>query len=195
MPRSVTAHHAFQGVAFVGQFAQTELDHIADGHQRDHLVVFRATRYLDLPADTEEAATPEGVVRTVQADGFLQDITTVDHHLQADEPVAVGGTNLGMTPYQLLAAGLGACTSMTLKMYADRKGIDLTGVTVNVTHTKSHKADAEAEADARADVLTRVISLDGDLTDDVRNRLLEIADKCPVHRTLEAGARIETSLD
>ncbi|QFU09149.1 Alpha/beta hydrolase family protein [Rhodobacteraceae bacterium THAF1] len=170
------------------------ISRVADSDYAADVIAAWSARYLDLPPEPQVDPTPEGVVRTTHAEGFLHDITTPDHHIQADEPLSVGGTNLGMTPYQLLGAGLGACTSMTLKMYADRKGIALTGVTVDVSHAKAHKADAETDADAKADVLSRTITLEGDLTEAERDKLMEIADKCPVHRTLEAGARIETKL-
>ena len=165
---------------------------VADADYAADVIAAWSARYLDLAAEPQSDETPEGVVRTTSAQGFLHDITTADHHIQADEPVSVGGTNLGMTPYNLLAAGLGACTAMTVRMYADRKGMALRDVRVDVTHAKSHKADAETDADARADILTRRITLDGDLSPEQRKRLMEIADRCPVHRTLEAGVRIKT---
>ena len=158
-----------------------------------------AARYLDLPPPPLPKSTPEGVVRVSEADpdGFLQDIQSgAAHHALADEPLAFGGTNRGMSPYGFVAAGLGACTSMTLRMYARQKGWPLTHVSVDVTHDKQHAADAQAgaAAGAKVDVFTRKIRLEGDLDDSQRARLLEIADKCPVHRTLEQGARVETSL-
>jgi putative redox protein len=114
----------------------------------------------------------------------------------ADEPESYGGTDRGLTPYQFLAAGLGACTSMTVRMYARRKGWPLSHVSVDVTHDRVHAQDAggAAGADAPLDTFTRRIVLDGDLTGAQRARLLEIADKCPVHRTLERSAEVRTEL-
>ncbi|MEM8581837.1 MAG: bifunctional alpha/beta hydrolase/OsmC family protein [Pseudomonadota bacterium] len=155
-----------------------------------------AGRYLDLRPPAPPPGAPEGVTRVAEADphGFLQDVNAgPHHHVNADEPLAYGGTNRGMSPYQLVAAGLGACTSMTLRMYARQKGWPLTHVAVDVLHDKVHAQDAKAALD-RIDRFIRRIRLEGDLDETQRARLLEIADKCPVHRTLEAGARIETEL-
>ena len=112
----------------------------------------------------------------------------------ADEPEAYGGTNKGMSPYGFLAAGLGACTSMTIRMYARRKGWPLSHVSVDVTHDKVHGQDAGTSVDAKIDGFRREIRLEGALDDTQRQRLLEIADKCPVHRTLERGATVKTVL-
>lgn len=156
-----------------------------------------AARYLDLKRPAPPAGAPEGVVRVVEADraGFLQDISAgPHHHALADEPAEFGGTDRGMSPYGFLAAGLGACTSMTIRIYARRKGWPLDHVSVDVTHDKVHRQDAEAGAAAKIDRFIRVIRLGGDLTEDQRAKLLEIADRCPVHRTLEGGASIVTRL-
>ena len=155
-----------------------------------------AGRYLDLRAPAPPPGAPEGITRVSEADpeGFLQDVNVgPKHHVQADEPLAYGGTNAGLTPYQFLAAGLGACTSMTIRMYARRKGWPLTHVSVDVTHDKVHAQDAEGGT-TRIDSFNRSIRLEGDLDEEMRGRLLEIADKCPVHRTLEAGAKVVTEL-
>ena len=139
---------------------------------------------------------PEGVVRVSEADvnGFLQDVQAGPHHLLADEPLAYGGTNRGPSPYGLLAAGLGACTSMTLRMYARRKGWPLTHVSVDVSHDKVHAQDASTQTEQNIDLFRRRITVSGDLDDEQRHKLLQIADKCPVHRTLEASSRVETEL-
>jgi putative redox protein len=154
-------------------------------------------RYVDLPRPAPPIGAPEGVTRVSEADtdGFAQDVVAGGgvHHAMADEPVAYGGTNLGMTPYQFLAASLGSCTSMTLRMYARRKKWPLEHVTVDVTHDRMHAQDAPS-ASERIDRFSRRIVLRGPLDAEQRQRLLEIADRCPVHRTLEAGARVETEL-
>lgn len=155
-----------------------------------------AGRYLHLTPPAPPIGAPEGIVRVSEADaaGFLQDVQTGPHHLLADEPLAYGGTNRGPSPYGLLAAGLGACTSMTLRMYARRKGWPLTHVSVDVSHDKVHAQDASTPTPANIDLFRRRITVTGDLSDDQKHKLLEIADKCPVHKTLEASSRVETEL-
>ena len=156
-----------------------------------------ARHYLDLAPPAPPPGAPEGVVRVREADpdGFLQDVQAGPfHHTLADEPVAYGGTNRGMSPYGFLSAGLGACTSMTIRMYARRKGWPLTGVRVDITHDKVHAQDAETGTAQKIDTFFREIHLDGDLDEAQRKRLMEIADKCPVHKTLLHTSRIETSL-
>ena len=149
-----------------------------------------AQRYIDLPEAAQKDDVPEGVLRVTEADpgGFLQDVQSGAHHLLGDEPASVGGSNQGLTPYGFLSASLGTCTSMTIRMYARRKGWDVTGISVDVSHSKTH-SDGQ-----KIDHFNRLITLNGDLDADQRQRLLEIADKCPVHKTLEASAAVSTSL-
>ncbi|MCE8536245.1 OsmC family protein [Ruegeria pomeroyi] len=154
-------------------------------------------RYVSLSPPAPPPGAPEGVVRVteVSASGFLQDVQSgPDHHTQADEPLSYGGTNRGMSPYGFVSAGLGACTSMTIRMYAQRKEWPLTGINVDVCHDKVHAQDADTGASGKIDAFTRVITLEGPLSETQRAKLLEIADKCPVHRTLEGAARIVTRL-
>jgi len=168
-----------------------------DAEYAAEVIAAWSARYLDLRPPAPPPGAPEGVVRVSEADaqGFLQDISAGPaHHTLADEPIAYGGTNRGMTPYGFLSAGLGACTSMTIRMYARRKGWPLTHVWVDVMHDKMHAQDAGDTGPAKLDHFTRDIHLEGDLTPDQRQRLLEIADKCPVHRTLEAQSHIVTRL-
>jgi len=155
-----------------------------------------AARYLDLAPSAPPAEAPEGVVRVAEADpdGFLQDVISGRHHLKADEPADYGGTDRGLSPYGLLAAALGACTSMTIRMYARRKGWPLDHVSVDVTHDKVHAQDAEAGEPRKVDRFHRAIRLSGDLDEAQRGRLREIADKCPVHQTLERRSEIATDL-
>jgi putative redox protein len=177
-----------------------EADHLLtraeDADYAAQVIAAWAGRYLDLRQPAPPPGVPEGVTRVSEADrdGFLQDVQAgAHHHILADEPQSYGGTNQGLTPYQLLAAGLGACTSMTIRMYARRKGLPLDHVAVDVTHDRVHAQDA-ATPDAPIDSFTRVIRLEGSLSAADRDKLLEIADKCPVHKTLERGARIVTEL-
>ena len=178
-----------------------DADHLisdgADAEYAAEVIAAWSTRYLDLKPPAPPPGAPEGIVRVSEADpgGFLQDVNAgPNHHALADEPEAYGGTNRGMTPYGFLAAGLGACTSMTIRMYARRKGWPLTHVSVDVCHDKVHAQDAEAASETKIDHFRREIRLEGDLDDDQRARLLEIADKCPVHRTLERSSHVETVL-
>ncbi len=128
--------------------------------------------------------------------GFLTAIDAAGHALLADEPASIGGTDAGPSPYDLLSAALASCTSMTLQLYARRKKLPLTRATVRVIHGKIHARDcAECETkEGRIDEFKRQIVLHGDLDDDARQRLLEIADRCPVHRTLSEEVRIVTTL-
>ena len=120
------------------------------------------------------------------ASGFVQDIEARSHRFASDEPTSVGGTDRGPTPYDLLVAALGSCASMTIALYARRKGWPLTEVTVRLRHSRIHAVDcAECETkEGRLDRIEWSFRLDGDLSDEQRARLLEIAQRCPVHRTL-----------
>jgi uncharacterized OsmC-like protein/fermentation-respiration switch protein FrsA (DUF1100 family) len=172
----------------------------ADADYAAGVIAAWAGRYLELTPPAPPPGAPEGIVRVSEADpaGFMQNVTSgSDHHSIADEPAAYGGTGRGMSPYGFLAAGLGACTSMTIRMYARRKGWPLAHVRVDVSHNKVHAEDAASGGDSgrdRVDVFARAITLEGPLDDAQRRKLLEIADKCPVHRSLEKGATVKTTL-
>ena len=130
------------------------------------------------------------------AGGFAQAITVGSHHLKGDEPVNVGGTDTGPGPYDFLLAALGTCTSMTVAMYARRKGWPLEAVTVRLRHSRIHAADCE-ECETREGLLDRIeldIHFAGNLTAEQVLRLREIADMCPVHRTLTSEINIQTQL-
>jgi putative redox protein len=176
-----------------------EADHLisnpADASYAADVIAAWSRRYLDLAEPPAPAAAPEGVTRVQTADpaGFLQNILAGHHALRADEPVACGGTDLGPSPYQFLSAGLGACTAMTMQIYARQKGWPLEGVTVDVTHDKLHAAEAAAGA-PKMDHFRRTISVAGPLDASQRQRLLAIADRCPVHRTLHGRSEIVTVL-
>ncbi len=133
-------------------------------------------------------------VRT--GEGFRTDITVKGHELIADEPESVGGTGMGPDPYDYLAAALGSCTSMTIRMYADRKKWPLESVVVRLNHQKIHAEDCrECETKSgKVDVIEREIELIGPLDKEQRERLLEIANRCPVHRTLHSEIVIRSRL-
>jgi putative redox protein len=155
-------------------------------------------RYLDhgqRAHQTMEQVMADNRVVARTAEGYRTTILASGHSLIADEPVAVGGTELGPTPYDLLAAALGACTTMTLQMYARRKQWPLEEAIVRLRHSKVHAMDEKncESAEAKMDQLDRAVELVGDLTEEQRARLIEIANKCPVHRTLEAGVVVRTS--
>jgi len=156
-----------------------------------------ASRYLDLEQDdaaSDSLDLADGEVMISELDHkFLRGMYSNSHFLRADEPVKYGGEDLGPSPYDLLLMSLGACTSMTLRMYAKRKKLPLEDVRIRLLHERVHAEDC-IECEARIERITRRISLVGDLSDEQRRKLLEIADKCPVHRTLESDPQIVTEL-
>jgi uncharacterized OsmC-like protein/fermentation-respiration switch protein FrsA (DUF1100 family) len=175
------------------------LSNPTDGEYAADVIAAWSDRYLDLADPAPTPSAPEGIVRSseVNADGFLQDINAgPHHHTLADEPASYGGSNLGMTPFGFLSAGLAACTSMTIRMYARRKKWPLEHVYVDVTHDKIHaeSCDTCETQTGKVDQFVRSITLTGDLDADQRQRLLEIADKCPVHKTLKSEINIKTEL-
>ena len=159
-----------------------------------------ASRYLEINTVDSQTTLAEqpllepGEVLISELDKkFLRGLFSDNHQLMADEPIKLGGTNLGPTPYDLLLMSLGACTSMTLRMYANRKKLALDDVEVTLEHDRVHATDCDGCND-KIERLTRKITLTGDLTDSERQRMLEIADMCPVHRTLESDPQIITIL-
>ena len=159
-----------------------------------------AGRFLE----EQEATTTDGptaeegevLVRESGLGRLTQEIAAGPHALLADEPARLGGNNSGPTPYDLLLAGLGACTTMTLRMYADRKGWPLERASVSLRHNKIHAEDcADCETKSgKLDHIDREITLEGPLDEEQRAKLLEIADKCPVHRTLHSEVKIDSRL-
>jgi putative redox protein len=154
-----------------------------------------AGRYLDLPEAESFPPLAHGRVRVEEvARPYTQRVRAGRHVLAADEPESVGGADAGPGPYEYLLAALGACTSMTLRMYADKKGWPLAGVAVELAHQKVHAEDcADCETkEGLLDRIERVVSVRGELDPEQRARLLEIADRCPVHRTLSGEIVIDT---
>jgi putative redox protein len=175
-------------------------DHVvSEPHQARHvaaLIAAWAEPYLPTPAPSPPPGPPGSVVVADAGTGrYSQKITAGRHLLTADEPVSAGGAGAGPNPYELLLAALGACTSMTLRMYADRTGLPLHGTTVRLRHDRVHAKDC-AQAAQTTGMLSRIrreIDLEGPLTDRDRQRLVEIADRCPVHRTLSSEIVFETT--
>jgi len=159
-----------------------------------------ASRYIGAAAPEGHSIAPgePGIVTVAETlEGkFTQEIRTGKHQLRADEPLGAGGTDTAPSPYEFLLAGLGACTSMTIRIYADRKQIPLEKVTVRLKHDKVHAQDcAECETkDGKIDRIEREIELAGNLDEEQRAKLLDIASKCPVHRTLHSEVWIPTHL-
>jgi putative redox protein len=174
------------------------LSNNADSLYAGRLLAAWASRYLperDIRDDSLSAEHGSVVART-WSDGFYTEVAAGDHALVADEPASVGGSNRGPSPYELLSAALATCTTMTLKMYAGFKEIPLDSVTVKVIHKKMHAevcADCETE-DGKIDEFRRVLTIEGNLDDAQRQRMLEIADRCPVHQTLHGEVKVRTTL-
>ncbi len=190
-----TARHPKSFVAIDG--ADHLLSRPSDSRFVASVLAAWASRYLPDSPETDVAASEEGnVVVSENGEGLYgQRIVAGRHVLTADEPIPLG-LDTGPSPYDLLLASLGACTSMTLRMYADRKKWPLTNVSVSLRHSKIHAKDCETceTQTGRLDHVERSIEITGDLDDDQRQRLLEIADKCPVHRTLHSEVLISTSM-
>lgn len=167
----------------------------ADANFAANVIASWASRYLPERADIP--SPDEGIIARTGHGKFGTEVFTASHSFVADEPLSYGGDDTGPTPYDLLGAALGTCTAMTMKMYADRKGWPFTGASVEVTHERNHGADCdhcEEEGEgAKVQSLNRRIAVFGnDLTVQQRDKIIEIADKCPVHKTLEGHLHIHT---
>jgi uncharacterized OsmC-like protein/alpha/beta superfamily hydrolase len=181
-----------------------DADHLlsrrSDAIYAAHVIAAWVERYVGLapqPAGAADAEPRAVVVAETREGKFQQAVTMGPHRFMADEPVAVGGLDSGPGPYDLLAAALGACTAMTVRLYADQKKLPLERVSVRLRHSKIHAVDC-ANCETKEGMLDRIdrkIALEGALDDAQRARLLEIADKCPVHRTLTSEIEIRTELD
>lgn len=193
---------------------------LAARHPKSFVSLDKSDHLLTDPADTAFAASviagwlsryivpdePQGSeamehVRVMETgEGRFQNAVQAGRHrLFADEPESVGGLDTGPSPYDFLSIALGACTAMTLRMYADRKGLALGRISVDVSHAKVHMEDCidcsdELKGKGRIDRFSRVISVEGEISDEIRDKLVEIAGKCPVHRTLERSSQVQTRI-
>ena len=160
------------------------------------MIVAYASRYLEVIKEEDALETTLQTAVRLSGETYTTEVIAGGHRFLADEPKDVGGSNLGPSPYDLLTASLGTCTAMTLKMYANHKEWDLQEVTVHLKHEKRHAEDSDQseKGTSKLDFIDREIELEGDLTEEQRQRLLQIADRCPVHRSLESKVNVKTTL-
>lgn len=177
-----------------------QADHLllktADADYVGTVIAAWAKKYLDQPDEASPLPSDTQVSARTEKGSFYTEIRSGQHGLIADEPLSIGGTDAGPSPYDLLLSALGACTTMTLHMYAERKQWPLESASVHLSHEKIHATDCkECESTSgRVDRIQRELELKGPLTDEQRQGLLEIADRCPVHRTLHSETNIQTKL-
>ena len=206
------ARHIYQAARHPKSFVSLDgADHLLSRHEDARFVADVLGAWASRYVASGESAAPEAAGERLPAAGAFGDPTVTAHlgatgfrtemHARgfafaADEPASIGGTESAPTPYDYLGSALAACTAMTLRMYAGRKRLPLESVDVTVTHAKVHAEDCAncKDAGAKLDQLTRTVTLHGALSDEQRQRLLEIADRCPVHRTLESEIHVVTAL-
>lgn len=191
----VAAYHPKSFVSLDG--ADHLLSNKADSLYVGKVISGWAQRYLDIEIEIAQPKTKHDVVASLDADdGFTTQMKVGSHYMAADEPIDVGGSDFGPSPYELVSAGLSACTAMTIQMYIRRKGWKLENVEVHTSYGKEHAVDCEnCESEgSKIDTFQREIRLQGDLDEKQKARIMEIADKCPVHRTLHSETQIITKL-
>ena len=190
------AHHPKSFVSLDG--ADHLLSNKKDSLYVGEVITGWAKRYLDVTDKvSSDLKTTHQVVASLDAeDGFTTRMKVGNHHMLADEPESFGGNDFGPSPYELVSAGLAACTVMTLHMYAKRKGWPLENVEVHTSYSKTHAQDCEncEDSSAKIDTFNRELKLIGTLNDKQRERLVQIADKCPVHKTLHSETQVITSV-
>ncbi|WP_028281714.1 bifunctional alpha/beta hydrolase/OsmC family protein [Olleya marilimosa] len=155
-----------------------------------------AKRYISIPKTNTVSTTHQAVASLDAEDGFTTQMTVGNHTMMADEPTSYGGNDFGPSPYELVSAGLSACTAMTVQMYVKRKGWDLQNIEVHTSHTKVTKQAIEngEQKEIKVDTFNREIKLKGNLDEKQIQRMLQIADKCPVHKTLHSAIEVVTTL-
>ena len=190
----MAAHHPKSFISLDGA------DHLL-GKKEDSIYVGQviagwATRYVEIPKEVEISSKHDVVASLNQDQIFTTDIKAGSHYFVADEPESYGGNNFGPSPYELVSAGLSACTAMTIQMYARRKKWDVQHVTVHTSYDKKHAIDCEncEDSTAKIDTFSREIKFEGNLDEKQIARLLQIADKCPVHKTLHTATQIITTV-
>ncbi|MCM4166425.1 hypothetical protein KCTC52924_03358 [Arenibacter antarcticus] len=188
------AHHPKSFVTLDG--ADHLLSRSEDGIYAGNLIASWVKRYLDI-SKIETLDTKHQVVASLDKDdGFTTEMKMGNHYITADEPVSFGGNDFGPSPYEFVSAGLSACTAMTIQMYAKRKKWPLENVEVHITYQKVHASDCEncESPQSKIDTFEREIKLTGNLDEEQISKILEIADKCPVHRTLHNKIIINTKI-
>ena len=171
------------------------LSNDADSTYAGKVIAGWADRYVSKPKETDLESDHQVMASLDREDGFTTEMKVGNHYLTADEPASYGGHDFGPSPYELLSSSLAACTVMTVHMYARRKDWPLENAEVHVSYSKEHARDGDDcldNPDARIDTFQREISLEGELDETQRKRLLEIADRCPVHRTLHSPTQVIT---
>lgn len=190
----VNAHHPKSFISLDG--ADHLLSEKKDSLYAGDVIASWAQRYVFIPPGAVLETDHQVVAGLDDGEGFTTAMKVGRHYLTADEPVSAGGNDFGPSPYELVSAGLASCTAMTLQMYAKRKSWPLEHVKVHTSYGKNHAEDCEhcESGQAKIDTFRRTVELKGPLSPEQRNRLLEIANKCPVHRTLHSEIRIITEL-
>ncbi|QQX76423.1 MULTISPECIES: bifunctional alpha/beta hydrolase/OsmC family protein [Aequorivita] len=189
-----SAHHPKSFISLDG------VDHLLskkeDSKYVGQVIAGWASRYLEIPSIKEVKSKSKVAASLDKDEMFTTHLKLGDHNLIADEPTSFGGNNYGPSPYEFLSAGLAACTVMTIQMYARRKKWNVENVTCHINYSKDHAVDCEHCEDdsAKIDTFTREIKLEGNLSEEQKTRLLQIADKCPVHKTLHTKTQVITSL-
>jgi putative redox protein len=188
------AHHPKSFISLDG--ADHLMSNKADSTYAGQMIAAWALRYLEVEQKELLKSDKQVVARLTTEDKFTTDIMVRHHSLTADEPASIGGHDFGPSPYELVSAGLGACTAMTLHMYARRKKWPLEEVRVHIDHFKDHATDCEdmENPESKIDHFDKTIELEGDLNEEQRARLMEIADRCPVHKTLHNKVEINSRL-
>ncbi|MEM9649203.1 MAG: bifunctional alpha/beta hydrolase/OsmC family protein [Bacteroidota bacterium] len=191
----VAAHHPKSFVSLDG--ADHLLSRKEDSQYVGEVIAGWAKRYVDISTSADTLKTKHQVVASLDSsDGFTTQMKVGNHFMTADEPESFGGNDFGPSPYELVSAGLSACTAMTIQMYAKRKGWPIDNVEVHTSYGKSHAVDCEncEEDNAKIDTFKREIKLTGDLDEKQKARIMQIADKCPVHKTLHSPTQVLSSL-